>query len=129
MAYFLQCDIDRGAHIPLSLNNSQNATLSQFYLAYIASQRHPDDTVALSWHGWVHKNLNSGKNNPLEGAYSLQLIYDWSSYRLTSIIAIPLFLSLVIGVWYMNGQGDVVTAWTLALYIVTAAAGKPLCTV
>lgn len=72
----------------------------------------------------MHKNLNSSKNNPLEGVYSLQLIYDWSSYRLVSIIAIALLLSLVIGAWYMNGQGDVVTAWTLSLYIVTAAAGE-----
>jgi hypothetical protein len=72
----------------------------------------------------VHKNLNNGKANPLEGELSLRLVYDWSSYRLASIIGIPLLLSLVIGAWYMNGQGDVVTAWTLALYIVTAAAGK-----
>lgn len=72
----------------------------------------------------MHKNLNDSKNNPLEGEYSLQLVYDWSSYRLVSVIAIPLLLSLIIGAWYMNGQGDVVTAWTLALYIVTAAAGK-----
>lgn len=77
----------------------------------------------------MHKNLNDGKihpgkNNPLEGEYSLQLMYDWSSYRLVAIIAIPLLLSLAIGGWYMNGHGDVVTAWTLALYIVTAAAGR-----
>ncbi len=32
---------------------------------------------------------------------------------------------MAIGFWYMNGPGDVITAWTLALYIVTAAAGKP----
>ncbi len=72
----------------------------------------------------MHKNLNDGKDNPLEGRYSLQLIYDWSSYRLSTVVALPLLLSLAIGFWYMNGQGDVVTAWTLALYIVTAAAGK-----
>jgi hypothetical protein len=78
----------------------------------------------MAWQGWIHKNLNGGKNMPLEGRYSLQLIYDWSSYRLTIIVAVPLLLSLVIGFWYMNSQGDVVTAWTLALYIVTAAAGE-----
>jgi hypothetical protein len=124
-----QCDIARGAHLPLSLSTSQKATFSQFYLAYRASDRHPDDTVSIAWANWVYKNLNDGKtnpgkNNPLEGEYSLQLMYDWSSYRLVTIIAIPLLLSLAIGGWYMNGQGDVVTAWTLALYIVTAAAGK-----
>jgi membrane protein YdbS with pleckstrin-like domain len=65
--------------------------------------------------------LNDNKSNPLEGRYSLQLDYEWSSYRLTTIVAIPLLLSLAIGFWYMS-VGDVVTAWTLALYIVTAAA-------
>ncbi|KAE8452819.1 hypothetical protein EG329_013091 [Mollisiaceae sp. DMI_Dod_QoI] len=117
-----KCDISRGAHIPLNLNASQEAVLSQLYLAYQASYRHEDDDVARAWQGWVHKNLNDGKDNPLEGRYSLQLIYDWSSYRLSTVVALPLLLSLAIGFWYMNGQGDVVTAWTLALYIVTAAA-------
>lgn len=69
----------------------------------------------------MQKNLNDSKRNPLEGRYSLQLKYEWSSYRLTTIVAIPLLLSLAIGFWYMS-VGDVVTAWTLALYIVTAAA-------
>jgi len=32
-----------------------------------------------------------------------------------------LLMSIAIGFWYMT-VGDVVTAWTLALYIVTAAA-------
>jgi hypothetical protein len=40
------------------------------------------------------------------------------------VVAIPVILSLAIGTWYMMGQGDVVTAWTLALYIVTTAAGQ-----
>lgn len=110
--------------MPLSLNASQEAVLSQLYLAYRASYRHPDPDVARAWQSWVHKNLNDNKNNPLEGRYSLQLIYDWSSYRLITIFAVPLLLSLAIGIWYMMGPGDVVTAWTLALYVVTAAAGK-----
>jgi hypothetical protein len=112
----LKCDIARGAHIPLLLTASQKAVLSQFYLAHNASRRHSDDTVAKAWQGWVKKNLNANSDNPLEGRYSLQLIYDWSSHRLTAIVAIPLLLSLAIGFWYMNnGEGDVITAWTLAL--------------
>lgn len=106
------------------LNASQEAVLSQMYLAYRASRRHHDEDVARAWYGWVHKNLNDSKNNPLEGRYSLQLMYDWSSYRLCTIVAIPLLLSLAIGFWYMSAKGDTITAWTLALYIVTAAAGK-----
>lgn len=116
-----KCDISRGAHIPLALNASQEAVLAQLFLAYRASRRHADADVARAWQGWVQKNLNDSKRNPLEGRYSLQLKYEWSSYRLTTIVAIPLLLSLAIGFWYMS-VGDVVTAWTLALYIVTAAA-------
>jgi hypothetical protein len=106
------------------LNSSQEAVLAQLFYAYNASYRHADDDVARAWYGWVFKNLNDCKENPLEGRYSLQLLYDWSSYRLSTIVAIPVILSLAIGTWYMMGQGDVVTAWTLALYIVTTAAGE-----
>jgi len=110
--------------LPLNLTNSQNAVLSQFFLAYKASNRHADYEVSIAWQGWVHKNLNGGKNNPLEGRYSLQLIYEWSSYRLCVIVTAPLILSFALGLWYMIKTGDVVTAWTIALYIVTAAAGE-----
>jgi hypothetical protein len=119
-----KCDISRGAHIPLVLTTSQKAVLSQFFLAYKASNRHSDDAVAIAWQGWVRRNLNSDKNNPLEGRYSLQLIYEWSSYRLCVIVIVPLVLSFALGLWYMLETGDVTTAWTIALYIVTAAAGK-----
>lgn len=119
-----KCDISRGAHIPLALNASQEAVLSQLFLAYKASYRHADQDVAQAWEGWVRKNLNDSKDNPLEGRYSLQLMYDWSSYRLSTVVAVPLLLSLAIGFWFMNGQGDVVSAWTISLYIVTAAAGE-----
>ena len=110
--------------MPLALNASQEAVLSQLFLAYKASYRHADQDVAQAWEGWVRKNLNDSKDNPLEGRYSLQLMYDWSSYRLSTVVAVPLLLSLAIGFWFMNGQGDVVTAWTISLYIVTAAAGE-----
>lgn len=119
-----QCDIARGAHIPLALTTSQKAILSQFFLAYKASHHHADDTVAIAWQGWVQTNLNDKKNNPLEGRLSVQLVYDWSSYRLTVTFAVPLLLSLVLGFWYMATTGDVTTAWTISLYVVTAAAGK-----
>jgi hypothetical protein len=108
----------------LNLTTSQNNVFAQFFLAYKASNRHADDAVAVAWQGWVHKNLNDGKNNPLEGRYSLQLIYEWSSYRLCVIVIVPLVLSFALGLWYMIKTGDVVTAWTIALYIVTAAAGE-----
>jgi hypothetical protein len=117
-----------------ALSISQQAILSQFFLAYRASHRHADDTVAKAWYGWVQKNLNVNKNNetklivskenPFEGRYSVQLIYEWSSYRLTIIFAVPLLLSLLLGFWLMVQTHDIVTAWTVSLYVVTAAAGK-----
>jgi len=113
----------------LNLTTSQNNVLAQFFLAYKASNRHADGAVAVAWQGWVHRNLNDGKNNPLEGRYSLQLIYEWSSYRLCVIVIVPLVLSFALGLWYMIQTGDVVTAWTIALYIVTAAAGEFLMSV
>lgn len=71
----------------------------------------------------MQRNLNDDKDNPLEGKYSLQLMYDWSSYRLTLIVAVPVLLSLVLGLWYMSGDhGDVGAAWTIAGYIISAAA-------
>jgi hypothetical protein len=86
--------------------------MSQFFVAYKASHRHPDDTVAKSWQGWVQKNLNDDKSNPLEGRYAVQLIYDWSSYRLTVTFAVPLLLSLILQFWYMAKTEVVVIAWT-----------------
>ena len=60
-----KCDISRGAHIPLVLNASQEAVLSQLFLAYKASRRHADPDVAHAWEKWVQKNLNDNKENPL----------------------------------------------------------------
>ncbi|KAF7895567.1 uncharacterized protein EAF01_009529 [Botrytis porri] len=45
-----------------------------------------------------------------------------SPYRLSAVVITPLLLSLIVGTWFMAVTGDVITAWTLALYIVTAAA-------
>ncbi|KAH7419779.1 hypothetical protein BKA64DRAFT_25085 [Cadophora sp. MPI-SDFR-AT-0126] len=60
-----KCDISRGAHIPLALNASQEAVLSQLFLAYKASRRHADPDVAHAWEKWVRRNLNDNKENPL----------------------------------------------------------------
>ncbi|KAH6682968.1 hypothetical protein B0J14DRAFT_574752 [Halenospora varia] len=115
-----KCDIPHGAHLPLTLTTSQTSILSQFFLAYKASSRHADAAVATAWHGWVHTNLNAGKQNPLEGRYSLELVYEWSSYRLCVAVGVPLVLSLVLGVTKVTG--DVMVAWSIAMYVVTAAA-------
>lgn len=115
-----KCDIPHGAHLPLTLSTSQSSILSQFFLANKASSRHADAAVAIAWHGWVHTNLNAGKLNPLEGRYSLELVYEWSSYRLCVVVGVPLVLSFMLGVTKVTG--DVVVAWSIAMYVVTAAA-------
>jgi hypothetical protein len=64
---------------------------------------------------------------PLDGScLSLELIYSWSAFRLSVVVVVPLLLSLAIGIWYMKITGDVVAAWTISLYVVTSAAGKPV---
>ena len=87
-----------------------------------------------AWGNWIYENLNGGSHDPLgngssksldlEGDLSLELIYSWSALRLSFVVAVPLLLSLAIGIWYMKATGDVVGAWTVSLYVVTSAAGK-----
>ncbi|ATZ57357.1 hypothetical protein BCIN_14g05030 [Botrytis cinerea B05.10] len=135
-----KCDIGRGAHTKIGLNEEEKMVLRKFYAAYKLKRRSIpwfgkgewDQDVGKAWLGWVEKSLNEGKDGkegsaegakgPLEGRWSLELVYDWSPYRLSAVVITPLLLSLIIGTWYMAVTGDVITAWTLALYIVTAAA-------
>jgi hypothetical protein len=48
VANLSKCDIARGSHIPLELSGPQRAVLAQFFLAYKASHRYADDTVAVA---------------------------------------------------------------------------------
>ncbi|KAJ8062660.1 hypothetical protein OCU04_009182 [Sclerotinia nivalis] len=133
-----KCDIEKGAHVKVILREEEKMVLRRFYAAYKGkmvrglpgfAREEWDEDVGEAWMKWVGSNLNGGKEEtgeeaggPLEGRWSLELVYDWCPYRLSAVVITPLLLSLIVGVWYMESNGDVITAWTLALYIVTAAA-------
>ncbi|TGO60330.1 hypothetical protein BCON_0036g00200 [Botryotinia convoluta] len=137
-----KCDIERGAHTKIGLKEEEKMVLRKFYAAYKVRRSVPwfgrgewDEDVERAWLGWVEKSLNDGSDRkdgkegsaerakgPLEGRWSLELVYDWCPYRLSAVVITPLLLSLIVGTWFMAVTGDVITAWTLALYIVTAAA-------
>lgn len=69
--------------------------LRKFYAAYKLKRRSIpwfgkgewDQDVGKAWLGWVEKSLNEGKDGkegsaegakgPLEGRWSLELVYDW----------------------------------------------------
>ncbi|KAF5875302.1 uncharacterized protein Bfra_003757 [Botrytis fragariae] len=138
-----KCDIERGAHTKIGLKEEEKMVLRKFYAAYKVKRRSIpwfgrgewDEDLGRAWLGWVEKSLNEGSHKkdgkgesakrakgPLEGRWSLELVYDWCPYRLSAVVITPLLLSLIVGTWFMAVTGDVITAWTLALYIVTAAA-------
>ncbi|KAA8565356.1 hypothetical protein MFRU_045g00550 [Monilinia fructicola] len=134
-----KCDIEKGAHVRVLLREEEKMVLRRFFAAYRdrggvgwmgkIGREEWDEDVGRAWMRWVGENLNGGREasgegagGPLEGRWSLELVYDWCPYRLSAVVITPLLLSLIVGVWYMETDGDVITAWTLALYIVTAAA-------
>lgn len=117
------------------MDDAQRTALSQFFDAYKAAIYRPDNDVADECCKWIFKNLNGNllvDNHrkpfyymPLDGrTLSLELIYDWSAFRLSVILAAPLLLSLAIGIWYMKRYDDVVAAWTISMYVVVSAAGE-----
>ncbi|ERF71211.1 hypothetical protein EPUS_07894 [Endocarpon pusillum Z07020] len=115
-----KCDIPRGAHVKLSLSNQHASTLSHFFRAYQTSRWHPDKDVSNAWTAWVQKNLNAN-NEPIEGKYSLELVYNWSPVRLSVLVLFPVLFSFGTGMLYMLKTGDVSTAWTISSYVVTTA--------
>jgi hypothetical protein len=120
----LQCDIRQGAHTEVQLTPQNKSTLSSLFHAYQASKHHHDPDIAKEWTRWIEKNFNNSNGRPLEGKYSLELKYQWSPARLTTAVLLPVTFSLVVGLGYMIKTGDVITAWTISIYIVTAAGGK-----
>lgn len=76
------------------------------------------------WNTWIFEKMHEKEAKPIDGKYCLELRLGWSTLRLAVLVSSPVVLSLVVGTWYMQTHGDVVAAWTIALYIITAAGGK-----
>lgn len=79
-----------------------------------------------NWYQWIKNNMNNSALHPLEGEFSLKLVYEWSAWRITLVILGPPLVSLLVGILYSRYSGDVVAAWTVALYIVTCTLGELL---
>jgi hypothetical protein len=83
-----------------------------------------------AWEEWVTGNLNDDDNNPRHTSenseYSLECYFSYSPSGIAFAILIPFIISVVAGITYQAKTGDVrlQTAWSIASYIVTAAAGK-----
>jgi len=81
-----------------------------------------------AWRKWVCRNLNDKGHNPRETCetcgYSLECYFSYSPRRIAFAILVPLLISIATGISYQVKTGDVQTAWSIASYIVTAAAGN-----
>jgi hypothetical protein len=84
--------------------------------------------IADKWTDWIRETINSGSNDPLTGAdgnaLSIELVLDWSAFRISVVIVLPTLLSLVIGIWFnsrdWNDLTTIQTAWGIASYVATA---------
>lgn len=92
--------MERGAHVKVALGEEEQMVLRRFFIAYrdggcggrgrgcgrgwrlMFGKRGWDEDVGRAWMGWVGRNLNadgegSSRGGPLEGRWSLELVYDW----------------------------------------------------
>jgi len=104
--------------------------MNQFFQAY--NSWHPSGDVAEVWMTWLHKVFNDSLNDPadMEGKrLSIELVLDWSIFRISLVILAPLLLSVVVGLWLNSSNwtdnATIQTAWSVASYIATAGACKP----
>jgi hypothetical protein len=128
---------DSAAHLMNTDTNSedhrddllQNARImSDLMVAYklaSSSKLSKREQLGDDWRQWIHNDLNNNKPDPLDltRTYSIELIYDWSTFRITTLILVPLITSLLVGTLYAHMKGDIVAAWTISLYIVTCILG------
>lgn len=121
----IQCHPLSGSHYRIDLDSRTEATLSQLFYDYQTKDTlfHPAVDALALWSAWIYEAVNEKHAKPVDAKYSLELKLGWSSLRVTVLTSAPVILSLVIGTWYMQTYNDVIAAWTIALYIITAAGG------
>lgn len=122
-----RCHPSQDYHSNPGISDETTRCLVELYRNYRTEKRDYQGR----WMNWIHKNFNNNSVNPEDGKYALQLLLRWSPLKLVIWASIPIIFSLVIGLWYMisphPGEDYVAvvqTAWTIASYIVTTAAGK-----
>lgn len=128
----------QGYHQRIQVDESSHSLLAEMFGEYNTPQqsllwlgkRYNRDAYG-KWLTLVHKELNDSDADPRLGKYSLQILLNWSAFKLAVWGSIPILLSLIIGFWYTykHHEGEdyvaiVQTAWGIASYIVTAGARK-----
>ncbi|KAK4235083.1 hypothetical protein C8A03DRAFT_37090 [Achaetomium macrosporum] len=126
-----RCVPSDGYHIMDPVDNHTQRILNDLYRDY-SSARRDSSAHGLDerWLTWVRQELNAGVKDPDAGEYALRLVLRWSAAKIVFWVVSPVVLSLVIAFWYMykprGPEADEVavvqTAWTIASYIITAAA-------
>ncbi|GAP88927.1 hypothetical protein SAMD00023353_1700040 [Rosellinia necatrix] len=117
-----QCDAESGTHKRIELDKSGVADLQLLHHMY--RQWHVPAWTAQVWADWIHHTLNRGSYDVTEGGYALELVLGWSIIRISTVVLLPVLLSLAIGI-YLNAAdwrdlATIQTAWGTASYVVTA---------
>lgn len=123
-----ECLPHQGRHILLPVDKHTQQILTDLYREYNSASVDYDNR----WHRWIIDEMNLGSREPEEGKYALRLVLGWSAPKIIFWTTSPVILSLVIAFWYSYKPRDpgadevaiVQTAWTIASYIITAAACK-----
>jgi len=121
-----QCVPQLGYHVMLPIDDHSKRILADFFREYNSRADDNDDR----WLRWLKEELNSNSKDPEAGRYALRLDLRWSAPKIIFWTASPVVLSLAIAFWYSykpraldaDDVAVVQTAWTIASYIITAAA-------
>jgi hypothetical protein len=127
-----------GYHLPVALHPETERTLALLFPDYrdtysndlhwnLSSDVCPSVT---KWVKWIRRDLNADSPNSEEGKYAIELRLNWSAPKFLFWGVSPVLLSLAFGLAYafkpLPAGGDHIavlqTSWTIASYIVTAAA-------
>lgn len=121
-----QCDGKIGTHERVELDKRGVADLKLLFDAYCIWSL--PNGMDCAWAAWIHEVLNSNSYRVRDGAYSLELVLEWSPIRITLVVLLPVLLSLAIGLWLNSADwtdlATMQTAWGTASYIVTAGGSK-----
>ncbi|KAF4428927.1 hypothetical protein F53441_14040 [Fusarium austroafricanum] len=118
------CDTDTGAHKHIQLDNNGIGDLQLLMNTY--KRWYVPRHISLAWSDWIHRTLNNSSLDVLQGQYAIELVLDWSVMRISTVVLLPVLLSLGIGLWLNSSHwtdlATIQTAWGTASYIVTAGA-------
>lgn len=123
-----QCNGKTGSHERVELDSSGVADWKLLFDAYSAWGLLFPNNMACKWATWIHQVLNNSSYRVRNGAYSLELVLEWSPTIITIVVLLPVLLSLIVGLWLNSADwtdlATIQTGWGTASYIVTAGGSK-----